>query len=79
MTENSSADATQSRQAGFVRYCPKVRDSFYIPHISGEKEIYDLAVRADLGGYVILADLFLIRNLWESFCGSFISGVQDAW
>ena len=23
MTENSSADATQSRQAGFVRYCLK--------------------------------------------------------
>ena len=25
MTENSSADAAQSRQAGFVRYCLKFR------------------------------------------------------
>ena len=62
-----------------MRYCPKVRDSFYTHHISGEKEIYDLAVRADLDGYVIQADYFLIRNLWESFCGSSISGLQDAW
>lgn len=36
----------------------KVRDPFYIHHISGEKEIYDLAVRADLDGYIILADYF---------------------
>lgn len=57
----------------------KVRDPFYIHHISGEKEIYDLAVRADLDGYIILADYFLIRNLWESFYGSSISGAQDAW
>lgn len=52
----------------------KVRDSFYTYHISGEKEIYDLAVRADLDGYIIPADYFLIRNLWESFCGSSRSG-----
>ena len=57
-----------------MRYCPKVRDSFYTHHISGEKEIYDLAVRADLDGYIIPADYFLIRNLWESFCGSSRSG-----
>lgn len=48
----------------------KVRDPFYTYHISGEKEIYDLAARADLDGYIIPADYFLIRNLWESFCGS---------
>lgn len=48
----------------------KVRDSFYTHHISGEKEIYDLTARADLDGYIIPADYFLIRNLWESFCGS---------
>lgn len=36
----------------------KVRDPFYIHHISGEKKIYDLAVRADLDGYIILADYF---------------------
>ena len=36
----------------------KVRDPFYIHHISGEKEIYDLAVRAALDGYIILADYF---------------------
>ena len=36
----------------------KVRDPFYIHHISGEKEIYDLAVRVDLDGYIILADYF---------------------
>ena len=40
------------------QYYSKVRDSFYTHHISGEKEIYDLAVRADLDGYIILADYF---------------------
>lgn len=56
------------------QYYSKVRDPFYTYHISGEKEIYDLAARADLDGYIIPADYFLIRNLWESFCGSSRSG-----
>lgn len=49
----------------------KVRDPFYIHHISGEKEIYDLAVRADLDGYIVLADWFFDQQFVEELLRQF--------
>ncbi|WP_295087131.1 substrate-binding domain-containing protein [uncultured Ruminococcus sp.] len=49
----------------------KVRDPFYIHHISGEKEIYDLAVRADLDGYIIMGDCFFDQQFVEELLRQF--------